>query len=558
MAKQVLTPLVLPANGLVLGTTQLVAYNSNRIGVGTATPSQPLEVAGNIFANAAGTGLVMINRGATTNYSGFQFLTAGAEKWTLGSRNDSTNNLHVFDDVAGLTRMVITETTGRVGIGNTDPTELLDVTGIIRSRTRITQASTTTTGQGYYVKSALGDIAAFQGLDLGGSTYAFFAVNKYFTGAAWADMGLGRVGASFQITNDSFTFYSFDTGANYYSRFTVQSGGFVGIDVAVPGALLSLGSSLYNTKLALYQAGAVYAGFGIQADQFRIHSASTAMDFKFLDAPAGNTLMTLEGTGGLTVGGRTYSADRILPFRTRQAYYTFDGATVSTDDWVVSPTGISQNNKLILGPGSAVWDEGVASEAIFHRAHNIVLEADIMSTTAGYMMIGFRTNSTASHLYTQGYHYMFLVPGGVFQFFENGVMVHQSAAAFWAINNKFRVRIVLKPGGGAAYYASWTNGATWITIWAGNTTITSTPVRIGIIEHSGTFEIDDLEIYSTDSVAPMYADQGLITDTSAAGSVQNLFIDDTAPASPPTPYMWVETGLGDTGDDLTMWIEDGV
>lgn len=37
----------------------------------------------------------------------------------------------------------------------------------------------------------------------------------------------------------------------------------------------------------------------------------------------------------------------------------------------------------------------------------------------------------------------------------------------------------------------------------------------------------------------------------------NLFISDTAPSAAPVKYMWVQTGLGDTGDDWTIWIEDG-
>lgn len=35
------------------------------------------------------------------------------------------------------------------------------------------------------------------------------------------------------------------------------------------------------------------------------------------------------------------------------------------------------------------------------------------------------------------------------------------------------------------------------------------------------------------------------------------FVQPTAPAPAPARYMWVQTGLGLTGTDFTIWIEDG-
>ena len=37
----------------------------------------------------------------------------------------------------------------------------------------------------------------------------------------------------------------------------------------------------------------------------------------------------------------------------------------------------------------------------------------------------------------------------------------------------------------------------------------------------------------------------------------NVVVSETAPAFPPSTYLWVQTGLGDTGEDFTFWIEDG-
>ncbi len=38
----------------------------------------------------------------------------------------------------------------------------------------------------------------------------------------------------------------------------------------------------------------------------------------------------------------------------------------------------------------------------------------------------------------------------------------------------------------------------------------------------------------------------------------NLYIQPSAPTAPVVPNMWVQTGLGPTGQDFTIWIEDGL
>lgn len=37
---------------------------------------------------------------------------------------------------------------------------------------------------------------------------------------------------------------------------------------------------------------------------------------------------------------------------------------------------------------------------------------------------------------------------------------------------------------------------------------------------------------------------------------QEVFIQDTAPVSPPSDYIWIQTGLGLTGDDWTLWFNE--
>lgn len=48
-----------------------------------------------------------------------------------------------------------------------------------------------------------------------------------------------------------------------------------------------------------------------------------------------------------------------------------------------------------------------------------------------------------------------------------------------------------------------------------------------------------------------------ISATGGGGGTQNLFVQNASPVSPPSTYLWVQTGLGTSGNDFTFWIEDG-
>lgn len=45
---------------------------------------------------------------------------------------------------------------------------------------------------------------------------------------------------------------------------------------------------------------------------------------------------------------------------------------------------------------------------------------------------------------------------------------------------------------------------------------------------------------------------------SGGGGAGNLFIQQTAPVSPPAIYEWIQTGLGNSGHDMMFWVQDGL
>lgn len=164
--------------------------------------------------------------------------TSAQQRWAVGKFGDLESGGNVgssfaiqrLSDAGAVlsNNLLINRATGRASFSN-------NVTTFVPNLNDNGFSVATTPGQ---------HLATFQGLNLGGATFGFFAVNKYYNGAAWLDMGLARLGSSFQIRDDAFTFFSFDTGNTPTARLTVASGGNVSIGTSItPAARLSFDAS---------------------------------------------------------------------------------------------------------------------------------------------------------------------------------------------------------------------------------------------------------------------------------------------------------------------------
>jgi hypothetical protein len=91
---------------------------------------------------------------------------------------------------------------------------------------------------------------------------------------------------------------------NNTERMRVTADGNVGIGMSSPSVRLSLGNDLANTKLALWESGGYRMGLGVGSQQFRLHLSGVISSerFSFLDAPSGNELVTILGTGNVGIG----------------------------------------------------------------------------------------------------------------------------------------------------------------------------------------------------------------------------------------------------------------
>lgn len=125
-------PLVLPANGITIGASQLSAVGGN-VGIGTSTPGGPLEV----FGNWNGQGALRISGDKPT----IKFLgspVSGNQDWILHLGADGPGNLEFFR-VTGpgptLANVLTLAANGKVGVNTTAPSSTLTVNGQIEVAT---------------------------------------------------------------------------------------------------------------------------------------------------------------------------------------------------------------------------------------------------------------------------------------------------------------------------------------------------------------------------------------------------------------------------------------
>lgn len=82
--------------GTGLTTALFIERSSGKVGIGTTAPGSGLEVysSSGITSKSAANGTITAERAATTNFSSFTMRTASTDQWTMGMRNDSTDDFH--------------------------------------------------------------------------------------------------------------------------------------------------------------------------------------------------------------------------------------------------------------------------------------------------------------------------------------------------------------------------------------------------------------------------------------------------------------------------------
>ena len=192
---------------LLVGGTILLD-NTGKIGIGTSSPGEALEV----YRNAATThSRVKINNPHANAYSSELSLVTNSRSWLVGAGDDAigvdnSGDFHIYDATATAYRMVV-KSDGKIGIGTTSPEALLNVfTASAGTWTAPTNFNDIVIESNTYAGLVIGVPDADEGL-IGISSPSTNAAVGY--GMLWDyDVGIGRlftskVGASTRIEADN-------------------------------------------------------------------------------------------------------------------------------------------------------------------------------------------------------------------------------------------------------------------------------------------------------------------------------------------------------------------
>lgn len=162
----------------------------------------------------------------------------------------------------------INYTAGNVGIGTASPNALLQLANTIENKKIV-------------LFEDFNDDHQFYGFGINGFTL--------------------RYQTSHSLANH--VFYSGINSTSSMELMRINGNGNVGIGTSTPNFQLSLGDSLANTKLALWENGSGSFGLGVQTANFIFHTRAATDAFNFYDDPSlTNHLMTIQSSGNVGIG----------------------------------------------------------------------------------------------------------------------------------------------------------------------------------------------------------------------------------------------------------------
>jgi hypothetical protein len=295
---------------------------------------------------------LIINAGSLSGISGFSQTSGNFSMTGSGTFGTGTGaiSLNGSTTVTGTNTLTVNGGLTSLGAG-------LNVTGdtTISHRAYVAGASGTN-GQGYFTGTSASPLGAMQGVDIAGSTYTVLTSNKYFNGASWVDNGLARAGSSLQLQDDSLTFFSFNTGTTFTPRFTIASGGNVGIGLSgAPGALLSIGGTTGNFQVA--STGIITTTTTNTINGLSINAGSLSGVTGFVQTSGTHSVT---GTGAITLGG----GSNALTIDSTAFDVSSTGAvsgvtTLALSGAITGATTVNTINGLVINAGALTGVTGI-------------------------------------------------------------------------------------------------------------------------------------------------------------------------------------------------------
>lgn len=203
------------AGGVTVGTNQFVVQQATgRVGIGTANPSEELDVVGTIKAGISGSDFRVLDLSNSSSNSAamIRWQTPSSIEWELGVQGANQFELR---QPGGLSFMVFNPT-GELGIGTTSPSQKLSVQGNALFSGNISAANVTATGT--FTTSGLFTFGNASGTQLTttGSTYL---------ATTGGNVGLGTVSPSNKLSVSGSADVSTDVRSPIFRAFGSLTGG---------------------------------------------------------------------------------------------------------------------------------------------------------------------------------------------------------------------------------------------------------------------------------------------------------------------------------------------
>ncbi len=405
----------LRVNTVTSGDVLTIQQDGN-VGIGTTSPSQKLEVVGNIKADSTGNTQVILESGGSCV---MDLLNAQSEAYL---RTTTAHDLHFR--TTNINRMVI-KAGGNVGIGTTSPQEKLEVAGNVRANVSNTGGFmlTANSASGLVRESGTGLALRTNTTDRliidnsGNATFAGDVLvedNLYLTDA-------GTVRGKIQLNSSdrddldikvvslgsNMKFFTVDT-----ERMRITSSGDVGIGTSSPTSKLSISGS--QTAIDLTRGTAGDSKWGFSSD-------STALYISELSTGSTDYIMTLkETTGNVGIGTTspaekldvvgnvrsTYDANNYMQLESNSGGGVLSGKSSGTVTTLVRTYGDSYFNGGNFGIGTtspAVKLEvnGGAGVAAFFKSASNVVPVSLFTTNNAISTIGFKGLGTTSEYHVR-------------------------------------------------------------------------------------------------------------------------------------------------------------